>query len=313
MGELKKVFRPELLNRIDEVIVFHKLAKDEIKPIVDLLLKRLREQMAVHEVAIELTDERQGAARREGLRPGDGRPAAAPRDPAPHRGPARRLRARPSSSPARRSSSTARRARRRSTSRSSPGPEAREGGRPGRRRLRAGRDRQRRRLRRRGRGLGSSLLPWRRRLCSQPGAAAAGTITLGRGLEPWKLGQHYVQRAGLVRFERYPGNAGPGCVAGVGSATRIDYYRGLRVAWRSGVGGRLYLIDVATTRAGDRSADGFVVGSSPIRQVRHRHAGARFAYGKARSRSARRRSPCSAGRPRRRLPRSSTGSTPAVC
>ncbi|TML78542.1 MAG: ATP-dependent Clp protease ATP-binding subunit [Actinobacteria bacterium] len=57
MGELKKVFRPELLNRIDEVIVFHKLSKDEIMSIVDLLLRRLREQMATHEVSIELTDE----------------------------------------------------------------------------------------------------------------------------------------------------------------------------------------------------------------------------------------------------------------
>jgi ATP-dependent Clp protease ATP-binding subunit ClpC len=56
MGELKKVFRPELLNRIDEVIVFHKLSKDEIKMIVDQLMKRLREQMKVHEVSIELTD-----------------------------------------------------------------------------------------------------------------------------------------------------------------------------------------------------------------------------------------------------------------
>jgi ATP-dependent Clp protease ATP-binding subunit ClpC len=56
MGELKKVFRPELLNRIDEVIVFHKLSKDEIKQIVDQLMKRLREQMKVHEVSIELTD-----------------------------------------------------------------------------------------------------------------------------------------------------------------------------------------------------------------------------------------------------------------
>ena len=36
IGELKKVFRPELLNRIDEVIVFHKLAKEEIKVIVEL-------------------------------------------------------------------------------------------------------------------------------------------------------------------------------------------------------------------------------------------------------------------------------------
>src|SRR5213595_3438692 len=57
MGELKKVFRPELLNRIDEVIVFHKLAKGEIMMIVDLLLRRLREQMAQHDVTIDLTDE----------------------------------------------------------------------------------------------------------------------------------------------------------------------------------------------------------------------------------------------------------------
>ena len=57
MGELKKVFRPELLNRLDEVIVFHKLAKDEITVIVELLLRRLREQMAQHETTIELTDE----------------------------------------------------------------------------------------------------------------------------------------------------------------------------------------------------------------------------------------------------------------
>jgi ATP-dependent Clp protease ATP-binding subunit ClpC len=56
MGELKKIFRPELLNRIDEVIVFHKLAKEEIIQIVDLLMKRVREQMSVHEVAIELTE-----------------------------------------------------------------------------------------------------------------------------------------------------------------------------------------------------------------------------------------------------------------
>src|SRR5438552_8037392 len=57
MGELKKVFRPELLNRIDEIIVFHKLTKEEITTIVDLQMKRVREQMAQHEVAIELTDE----------------------------------------------------------------------------------------------------------------------------------------------------------------------------------------------------------------------------------------------------------------
>ncbi|HEY8646991.1 MAG TPA: ATP-dependent Clp protease ATP-binding subunit, partial [Gaiellaceae bacterium] len=57
MGDLKKVFRPELLNRIDEIIVFPKLQKNEILQIVDLLMNRLRVQMAEHEVTIELTDE----------------------------------------------------------------------------------------------------------------------------------------------------------------------------------------------------------------------------------------------------------------
>jgi ATP-dependent Clp protease ATP-binding subunit ClpC len=55
MSDLKKVFRPELLNRIDEVIVFPKLSKDEILQIVDLMLNRLRVQLAEHEVTIELT------------------------------------------------------------------------------------------------------------------------------------------------------------------------------------------------------------------------------------------------------------------
>jgi ATP-dependent Clp protease ATP-binding subunit ClpC len=56
MGELKKVFRPEFLNRIDEVIVFHKLAKDEIKEIVELLLRRIRQSMAERELQLELSE-----------------------------------------------------------------------------------------------------------------------------------------------------------------------------------------------------------------------------------------------------------------
>jgi ATP-dependent Clp protease ATP-binding subunit ClpC len=56
MGELKRVFRPELLNRIDEVIVFHKLTKEEIMSIVDLMMKRLRDQMGEHDAVIELTE-----------------------------------------------------------------------------------------------------------------------------------------------------------------------------------------------------------------------------------------------------------------
>jgi len=56
MGELKKVFRPEFLNRIDDVIVFHKLAKDEIKEIVELLLARIRQSMAERELQLELSE-----------------------------------------------------------------------------------------------------------------------------------------------------------------------------------------------------------------------------------------------------------------
>ena len=57
MGELKKVFRPEFLNRIDDVIVFHKLQRDEIKQIVELLLLRIRHSMAERELVLDLTDE----------------------------------------------------------------------------------------------------------------------------------------------------------------------------------------------------------------------------------------------------------------
>jgi ATP-dependent Clp protease ATP-binding subunit ClpC len=57
MGELKRVFRPEFLNRLDDVIVFHKLAKDEIKQIVDLLLLRIRESMAERDLQLELSEE----------------------------------------------------------------------------------------------------------------------------------------------------------------------------------------------------------------------------------------------------------------
>jgi ATP-dependent Clp protease ATP-binding subunit ClpC len=57
MSELKKVFRPELLNRIDEVIVFHKLEREEILQVVDLMMARVREEMAKHGTVIELTPE----------------------------------------------------------------------------------------------------------------------------------------------------------------------------------------------------------------------------------------------------------------
>src|SRR6201747_1554770 len=69
MGELKKVFRPEFLNRIDEVIVFHKLAKDVIKEIVELLLRRIRVSMAERELQLDLTEEARDLLVEEGWDP----------------------------------------------------------------------------------------------------------------------------------------------------------------------------------------------------------------------------------------------------
>ena len=54
--ELKKSFRPEFLNRIDEVIVFHELTKAEVRSIIDLLMARVREQLGSQGLSIELTD-----------------------------------------------------------------------------------------------------------------------------------------------------------------------------------------------------------------------------------------------------------------
>jgi ATP-dependent Clp protease ATP-binding subunit ClpC len=72
MGELKKVFRPELLNRIDEIIVFHKLEKAEILQIVDLMMKRLRDQMSVHGATVELTQAAKELLVEEGYDPAMG-------------------------------------------------------------------------------------------------------------------------------------------------------------------------------------------------------------------------------------------------
>jgi len=57
LSELKKTFRPELLNRIDDVIVFHELSHAEIKQIVDLLMQRVKDQLAEQEIEIILSDD----------------------------------------------------------------------------------------------------------------------------------------------------------------------------------------------------------------------------------------------------------------
>ena len=52
---LKQHFRPEFLNRVDETIVFHELAKDEVIQMVDLMLRRLTTQLESQGLGIELT------------------------------------------------------------------------------------------------------------------------------------------------------------------------------------------------------------------------------------------------------------------
>ena len=69
LSELKKTFRPELLNRIDDVIVFHELSHDEIKQIVDLLMKRVKDQLAEQEIEIILSDDAKEALVKEGYDP----------------------------------------------------------------------------------------------------------------------------------------------------------------------------------------------------------------------------------------------------
>ncbi len=120
MGELKKVFRPELLNRIDEVIVFHKLTKDEIKtdrrPDDEAPARadgRARGRDRAHRGGARSCSSRRATTRRWA----PGRCAARSSASSRIRSPTSCSAAR--SSPARRSSSAARRTRKRSTSRSS--------------------------------------------------------------------------------------------------------------------------------------------------------------------------------------------------
>ncbi len=57
MAEVKKTFRPEFLNRIDEIIVFHELTKEQLRNIVDLLIKDLQNRLTEHKLGIEITEE----------------------------------------------------------------------------------------------------------------------------------------------------------------------------------------------------------------------------------------------------------------
>jgi ATP-dependent Clp protease ATP-binding subunit ClpC len=57
LGELKNIFRPEFLNRIDASVAFHQLDKEQIRQIVDLMLNRVRTELVEQEMKLEVTTE----------------------------------------------------------------------------------------------------------------------------------------------------------------------------------------------------------------------------------------------------------------
>jgi ATP-dependent Clp protease ATP-binding subunit ClpA len=72
MAALSSQFRPEFLNRVDEVIVFHALTEQDLSAIVDLLLADLIERLAEQDIALELTPAARALIVREGTDPAFG-------------------------------------------------------------------------------------------------------------------------------------------------------------------------------------------------------------------------------------------------
>jgi ATP-dependent Clp protease ATP-binding subunit ClpC len=70
--ELKDTFRPEFLNRIDEIIIFSPLSPEQMVRIVDLQMKQIRERLAEHGLTVELTDAAREWLAREGYDPAFG-------------------------------------------------------------------------------------------------------------------------------------------------------------------------------------------------------------------------------------------------
>jgi ATP-dependent Clp protease ATP-binding subunit ClpC len=67
--ELKKHFRPEFLNRIDDVIVFNQLTREEIISMVDLMTARVEEQLKNRDMSLELTDKAKQLVAKRGFDP----------------------------------------------------------------------------------------------------------------------------------------------------------------------------------------------------------------------------------------------------
>jgi ATP-dependent Clp protease ATP-binding subunit ClpC len=72
MEELKKTFRPEFLNRIDDVIVFHPLKEEHLEEIVSLMVNQLRKRLVEQGIEFRLTDEAKRYLAKEGFDPSYG-------------------------------------------------------------------------------------------------------------------------------------------------------------------------------------------------------------------------------------------------
>ena len=69
LGEVKKLFRPEFLNRLDEIIVFHELTEEQLRKIVDLMVKDLEGRLGERKIYLELTDKAKSWLSKEGYDP----------------------------------------------------------------------------------------------------------------------------------------------------------------------------------------------------------------------------------------------------
>ncbi|MDD4859895.1 MAG: AAA family ATPase [Dehalococcoidales bacterium] len=69
MSEVRKLFRPEFLNRLDDILVFHELAEEQLRKIVDLMVKDLQKRLSERKVGLELTDDAKSWLAKEGYNP----------------------------------------------------------------------------------------------------------------------------------------------------------------------------------------------------------------------------------------------------
>ena len=56
MAELKKQFRPEFINRIDDIIVFHKLTEEDVKQIIEIMLRQVQNRLKMQEYTVEIDE-----------------------------------------------------------------------------------------------------------------------------------------------------------------------------------------------------------------------------------------------------------------